>query len=344
MKKGSFFKPLTVISLSIALCLTITAASIPSVSAADYPKKAIALVIGSSPGGGFDLQGRLFAKYWPQFLPKKVPMIVKNVTGGGGIVAANRVWASSPDGYTIKQVKVGPYMISEQLYPERCKFDMQKWVYIGRYTYDINAIMTRTEIAQKKIKSYQDLVNYAKDKPLAVATGGVGGSMHNKALVFAEASGIPMRFVHFPGASQAIASMLRGETDFAFISASTAGRQDPKEILSLFVFYDKKHKTTDFAPNAPEFGMPAEILRKTVASPVFSGPRAWAVPPKTPENIVNVLRDSFLKVANSKEFNNAFDKAGHFLDIQKAEDFEKELPEMIADVKRFAPELKKQIK
>ena len=343
MKNGIFFKKF-IFFLVIALSFLITSTFVASVSAADYPKRAIALVIGSTPGGGFDLQGRLFAKYWPKYLPNKVPMIVKNVTGGGGLVAANQVWVSPPDGYTIKQIKVGPYMISEQLYSERCKFDMQKWIYIGRYTYDINAIMTRAEIAQKKIKSYQDLVNYAKEKPLAVATGGVGGSMHNKALVFSEASGLPMRFVHFPGAAQAVASMLRGETDFAFISASTAGRQDPKEILSLFVFYDKKHKTTDFAPNAPEFGVPADILRKTVLSPVFSGPRAWAVPPKTPENIVRVLRDSFLKVANSKEFNDAFDKAGHFLDIQKSEDFEKELPKMIADVIKFVPELKKQMK
>ncbi len=115
-------------------------------------------------------------------------MIVKNVTGGG-IVAANRVWASPPNGYTIKQIKVGPYLLSQTLYPSQVRYDMKKWQYIGRYTYDINAIMTRTEIAEKKIKSYNDLVNYAKEKPLVIAAGGVGGSMHNKALIFSEASG-----------------------------------------------------------------------------------------------------------------------------------------------------------
>ena len=344
MNKRNGCQKLMVILLAPILSFITTFSFTSAVCAADFPKKAIALVIGSTPGGGYDLQGRIFAKYWPKYLPKKVPMIVKNESGGGGLVAANRVWAASPDGYTIKQIKVGPYMISQQLYPKRCKFDMEKWIYIGRYTYDINAILTRTEVAQKKIKSYQDLVNYSKEKPLVVATGGVGGSMHTKAMVFSEASGIPLRYVHFPGANEAMASILRGECDFSFISASTAGRQDPKEIQTIFIFYDKKHKTTDFAPNAVEFGVPQNILEETTDSPVFSSPRAWAVPPKTPSDVVNILRESFWKLATSKEFDGAFDKAGHFLDAQKAEDFEKKLPKMIANVKKFAPSLKEEVR
>ena len=153
-----------------------------------------------------------------------------------------------------------------------------------------------------------------------------------------------MRFVQFTGATQAIASMLRGESDFAFISASTAAKQDPIDIRTLFIFTEVEHKTTAFAPKALAFGVPKQVLKKTTDNPVFSAPRALAVPPKTPSNVVSILRNSFWKLVNSKEFNRAFDKAGHFLDIQNAKDFVKELPKMTADVKKFAPTLKKYIK
>jgi tripartite-type tricarboxylate transporter receptor subunit TctC len=201
MNNTSMIKYLSLALLTFVLVfLMIT----PFVLAADYPKRAIAIVVGSSPGGGFDLQGRLFCKHWPRYLPKKVPMIIRNITGGGGVRSANQVWKAKPDGYTIVQLKTGPYILSEILYPDQIKFKMKKWQYIGRYTYDVSVLLARADLVEK-LKTYQDLMKFGKKKPLKGVTGGVSSSMHNKQLIFSEASGIPMNFVHFPGAMQALA-------------------------------------------------------------------------------------------------------------------------------------------
>ena len=307
-----------------------------------FPKKAMTFIVGSSPGGGFDLQGRLFSKHWPNYLPKKVPMIVKNVTGGGGLLAANRAWVSPPDGHTLMQIKVGGFSISQVLHPSQVKFDITKWIYIGKYTYDVNAFVARKDVAAK-IKNYQDLVNYSKIKALSATTGGVSGSMHNKELIFSNASGLPMRYVHFKGVSEATASLLRNEADFLIVSASTAARQD-KDLRTLFIFTDKQDDLTSFAPTALDFGMPGDVLDKITENPVFSAPRAIAVPPGTPDNVVKILRDSFWKMVSSEKCNQDFKKVKHFLDPIKGEEFEKQVPKMLETVKDFAQILKKEIK
>jgi len=312
--------------------------------ASDYPNRPIALVVGSSPGGGFDLQGRLFCKYWPKYLPREVPMIVRNITGGGGIRSANQIWIAPPDGYTIIQLKTGPYILSENLHPSLVKFKMKEWQYIcGRYTYNISVLIARAEIAEK-IKNYEDLVNYSKKKPLSFATGGVGSSMHTKQLVVSEASEIPMKYVHFPGSMQAFASLLRGEVDFTITAGTTAVKQDLKAMPILLSFNDDKGRFASVAPTAIEFGFPKEVMQKINSNLVFVAPRSFAVPAKTPKNVVKVLRDSFWELVTSKEFNQAVEKVGHFLEPIKAEDFEKDLPSMYSDIEKFAPSLKAHFK
>ncbi len=270
MKERTVHTLLTFTTLTMILSFIITAAMVSVVSATDYPQRAIAIIVGSSPGGGFDLQARLFCKYWPKYFPKKVTMIIRNITGGGGLRSANQAWIAKPDGYTIVQIKTGAYIIAEILHPSRVKFKMKEWQYIGRYTYNVNALVMRTEI-WKKVKNYQDLVNYAKKKPLVYTTGGVGSSMHNNGLVFSEATKIPMRYVHFPGAVQALASIMRAEADFTIFSVSTAMQRSAEEIRIQLIFNDEKKRFTAVAPSALEFGVPENVLQKINSNPVFNG-------------------------------------------------------------------------
>jgi tripartite-type tricarboxylate transporter receptor subunit TctC len=343
MKKRNF-KKIIIHALSALILLSPITTIIGSPAfGAGYPTRAIKLVVGASPGGGYDLQARLFAKSWPNYLPGKATIVVKHVVGGGGIVAANRVWVARPDGYTIMQMKMGAFVLDQIIHPAQIKYDIAKWEYIGQYTADTNALAVRVEIINK-IRSYNDLVKFAEKKSIAFSAGGVGSSSHNKALVFSEASGIAMRFVHYTGTPETMASLMRSETDFNIFSAPSVARQDKNEIRALFVFSEKRSELLPESPSALEFGVPKEVLKRVKSNLVFSSPRALALPPKTSAGAVNILRNSFWEMVNSKEFIKVFKEARLQLDPVKGEDFVAQLPEMIDKVKRFAPLLKKHMK
>jgi tripartite-type tricarboxylate transporter receptor subunit TctC len=54
-----------------------------------YEGKAIKMIVGFSPGGGYDRMTRLLAKYLPKYIPGKPAIIVENMTGASSIIAAN---------------------------------------------------------------------------------------------------------------------------------------------------------------------------------------------------------------------------------------------------------------
>jgi len=324
---------------SITLPLLFAAVTATTVAAAGYPERSISIIVGSSPGGFYDIQARLLGEHWPQYLPNNVPMVVRNVPGGGGIRSANETWVTEPDGYTIAQIKTGAYILAQVQHPAQVKFKMSDWQYIGRYTQDISVFLTRKDIAAK-IKSYKDLVAMAKDKPLLCSTGGVGSSMHTNGIIFAEETKIPISYVHFKGSQEALTSLMRHEVDFNILSISPAQKADPETLQILFIFNDDKGMFSSVAPTALDFGVPSKALQAINDNPVFSAPRALAVVPGTPANIVKILRDSFWKMVTNKEVEAAFKKAGDFLNPLGGEEFQKLIPQMVADTEKFAALMK----
>ncbi|MFQ5851961.1 MAG: hypothetical protein ACE5JU_15425, partial [Candidatus Binatia bacterium] len=73
-----------------------------STSAPFYQGKMIRIVVGYSPGGGFDTFARLLGRHFGRYVQGKPRIIVQNMPGAGSLIAANRVYAMQPgDGLTI---------------------------------------------------------------------------------------------------------------------------------------------------------------------------------------------------------------------------------------------------
>ena len=83
--------------LSILACLALLGAA--ETGAQDYPRKPITIVVPFSAGGPTDTSARLLGQTMGTIL--KTQMIVENVAGAGGTIAAARVASSPPDGYTV---------------------------------------------------------------------------------------------------------------------------------------------------------------------------------------------------------------------------------------------------
>ena len=75
----------------------------PSAGAQDFYKdKTVTIIVAYSPGGSFDLYARVMGRYIGRYLPGNPTRIVENMTGAGGIIAANHLYNRvKPDGFTI---------------------------------------------------------------------------------------------------------------------------------------------------------------------------------------------------------------------------------------------------
>jgi tripartite-type tricarboxylate transporter receptor subunit TctC len=116
----------------ILLSVIIAAAGQPAYSAAPfYEGKAIRIIVGTAPGGGYDTYTRLIARHSSKHIPGNPTIIVDNMPGAGGLVSANHLFkVAKPDGLTVGHF-VGGQFLQQLLGKPGIEFDALKFEYIG---------------------------------------------------------------------------------------------------------------------------------------------------------------------------------------------------------------------
>ena len=110
-------------------CVALALAGVVSLSvsqpsrAQEYKDKTLTIIVGYSPGGSFDLYARVLARYIGRYLPGNPTRIVENMTGAGGIIAANHLYNRvKPDGLTIG-AWASPLVLQQIMGNEAAQFD-----------------------------------------------------------------------------------------------------------------------------------------------------------------------------------------------------------------------------
>src|SRR4051794_30879790 len=156
-------------------------------SGADFYKgKTVTYVAATSPGGGYDLYGRLVAEFMQKHLPGST-FVVKNVPGAGHLVGANTIYASKPDGLTIGIFNTG-LIYNQVLGADGVKFDLGKMSWVGKAASDPRVI---TIGAQSPIKSLTDLQNSKETVNFAV--GGIGSATYIESHMLTNVLKLPVK-------------------------------------------------------------------------------------------------------------------------------------------------------
>jgi tripartite-type tricarboxylate transporter receptor subunit TctC len=122
------------VATAILLGLTLASCSTSSATASgsgkvDFAGKTVTLVVGTSPGGDYDILARTMQKYISKYLPGNPKISVINIEGGNHLEANTRVQSSKPDGLTVGFSSTHRWVVEATGHKE--SFDAQKAVYIG---------------------------------------------------------------------------------------------------------------------------------------------------------------------------------------------------------------------
>ena len=132
-----------------------------------YQGKTIAIIVGTVPGGLYDLWGRLFGRIMGKYIPGNPSMVVRNMPGGGSMIAANYLsGVAKPDGLTIGMFQTHMYLQQMVRQPE-VKFDVLKFNWLGSQEKGTMVLYIRGDSPYRSI----DEIIKAKEPPKCGATG-----------------------------------------------------------------------------------------------------------------------------------------------------------------------------
>lgn len=256
---------------------------------AAYPEKEITLVIGRSPGGGYDEYGRFLAPLLKKRLGTNI--VVKNEDGAGGRVAASEVYEADPDGYTIHITE--PNGLAALQVVQEVDYDLEKYTHLGIVNHRPSTFAVSTK---SDIKTFDDLVEAGSDQELKFATAGLTSPNFVNGVIAADQAGIKLTTVPHEGSSEAITSLVRGDTDFTVFSGdSVAEAVDAGDARALAQFGAEPLDMLGDTPMADDVGL-GDLAGKLTTDLIL------VAPPKLPSCVQQKLTKATQGALNSEKF------------------------------------------
>ena len=277
-------------AMKVAIHLAALAlAAAPPGALAEWPAKAIHVIVPFMAGSGTDLVARTVLE--PVARALKQPVIIENKPGAGGTLGAAQVARSAPDGYTLL-VRSAGQVASPALYGDPGHRTVEEFAGVTSLASLPNVLVVSP---RKGFKSPRDLVAAAKASPgkVSYASAGNGSGSHVNAEIFRRSAGIEAQHIALKGAAEAIDEVARGHIDFFFAPLVSAlpSIKDGR-VLALAVGTPKRSPLAPDLPTTVESGYPD------------SGYVAWVAllaPSATPRAVIDRLNAEAVKALVTPE-------------------------------------------
>ena len=277
-----------------------------------FKNQPLRLIVGSPPGGAYDLYARAIARHMGNHLPGQPSVVVQNMPGGGGYLAANFLFNNAPkDGSTIAMFSRSVPM-QPLIDPAGVQFDPRKLEWIGNPSDEVSLVLAWHTSG---IRSAQDL----QAKGLTVAATGPGTDSNVFPRVVSNVLGANMKIVTgYRGAADILLAVERGEVEGA-AGISWSGfwpaKKDWVESGKVNVLIQLALKSTrpqlkdvpliiDLVKNdVDRRALEVIFARQTMAYPV-------AAPPGVSDLRLNGLREAFARTMADDVFLAETQKSG----------------------------------
>jgi tripartite-type tricarboxylate transporter receptor subunit TctC len=313
-------------SILLALCGVFAASSaFAQDPVADFYKRnnTIRMVVGSEPGGGYDAYARLLSRHLGKHIPGNPNILVQNMPGAGGIVAANWLYNVAPkDGTAIAQTqRLVPF--HQIMGEDGPKFETAKFNWLGSLASEVTVCVSWK--ATTDIKTFEDL----RKKELIIGGSGPNDTETVPA-VLNNILGAKFKMISgYPSSTAITLAMERGEVQAVCSSWSSLStrnahwfRGDPK-VNFLVQASTQKHPDLPKVPLALEFATNQEdkdLLEFNDARLAVGRP--FMLPPGVPPERVKALRTAFNNMVKDKDFLADAEKEKRELDIVSGEEMQ----------------------
>ena len=299
---------LTKVTMIVA-AMIISLSFIPAAGSAEYPTKAVSMLIPFGVGGSADVMGRALANGTKGYLGQ--PIVAVNRPGAGGGIMYSALKSAKTDGYTIGWNSTS-ILTSTNIGNVPFKYDA--FEHVCRIGFTTMPMAVR---ADAPWKTFTEMINWARKNPgkLKIGNAGTGSGTHLVAVLVEKEMGIQV--VHVPlGGKRRVPSLLGGEVQAICVPLPEAAPQVMAgQMRLLAVASEKRDPKFPDVPTMTEENCP-------VVLGLFRG---ISVPKGTPSSVVNKLAEAFEKGSQDPSFKQIAAKKGFQISFQNNVEFNKYL-------------------
>jgi tripartite-type tricarboxylate transporter receptor subunit TctC len=268
-----------------------------------YRGKTVRIVVGSGAGGGFDRTARLVARHISRHIPGSPTVIVENMPGGGGLVAANHLFYAAPSDGLVMGIFPEPQVLNQLTGAEGVQFDLRKFKWLGSSYDDPHVCIVRRDAP---VTSFKDMIG--STTPTLIGATGPGSNSYDAPRVIAAATGATLKVVAgYPTTNDVRVGVERGELHGVCLGwesvKSTAGQWLDSGYARAFVQTGSTaHKDLPDVPLAVDFAKDEEsrvLLRLVNAPGAISKP--FVFPPAVSDDRVEIMRGALMAAYRDPE-------------------------------------------
>jgi tripartite-type tricarboxylate transporter receptor subunit TctC len=273
-----------------------------------YKGKTVNLLIGAAPGGGFDIGGRLMARYMGKYIPGEPNIVPQNMQGAGGLRMANTLANTAPRDGTTFGIHVRGIIQQPMLGDPKAKFDPLALTWIGTMSSAKHDTYLLVMHKNSGVRTYEDMRR--KDKQ--VSLGSVGGVSTNVifALVSPELFGFNTRLIKgYAGSAGVMLAVQRHEVDGSFIGLSSLVGAQGELLKSGDLIPVLQLARSERHPRFPDVPLGRELVRNAAdgqllafMESLFFVALPFSGPPGIPADRTKALREAFMKANADPEY------------------------------------------
>ena len=270
-----------------------------------FKGKTIRIVVGFSPGGGYDVYARAIARYMSRHIPGNPTLVVENMPGAASLISANHVFkVAKPDGLTIGHF-IGGLFLQQLLGRQGVEFDARKFEYLGVPVKDTYSIGLTKASGITSMESW-----LAAKTPVKIGGTAPGSATDDIPAVLQAALGLPLQIVSgYKGTSDIRLAAESGEvsgfcTGWESFKTTWRTALDSGAAFIVVQAVAKSHPELSKVPLAIHYAKSDEARKIIQVGAHDAGTlaRPFVLPPGTPSDRVQLLRKAFAETMSDAEF------------------------------------------
>jgi tripartite-type tricarboxylate transporter receptor subunit TctC len=252
-----------------------------------FPSREIIIVVPFPAGGPQDFGARVLAEFMNQTKDLGMNVLVENRPEAAAVKGIMDVYKAKPDGHLLLSTLFPSFAQKEVVY--KSPYKILDMTYLAAFNESDQFVVVS---AKSPYKTFKDLVEASKKKPLNCGTSVIGSLSHLTALVVKQKTGANYEIVPFKGSAPNIMALLGDNVDLINVEDLTMSQQGDK-VRPLGISSDKRSPKFPNVPTFKELGFDV---------PVMSSLQGISGPPGLPADVVKTLTNVLNKAIHNPAF------------------------------------------